>query len=130
MYLFQIVLNFRSYGVNNFLDDLRLLYRRAGIEDTKTTFVFTDNDIKEEAFLEYINNILSSGEVANLFPKDELEEMLNTLVPGFKKKNPKGAPTLDNLYEFFIKQAMNNLHLVLCFSPVRKFNVFFYACKT
>lgn len=101
------------------MDDIRLLYRKAGFEDSKTTFVFTDNDIKEEAFLEYINNILSSGEVANLFPKDELEEQLNTLTPNFKKKNPKGIPTLDNLYEFFIKQAMNNLHLALCFSPVK-----------
>lgn len=101
------------------MDDLRLLYRHAGLEDLKTTFVFTDNDIKEEAFLEYINNVLSSGEVANLFPKDELEEMLNTLTPNFKKKYPKGNPTMENLYEFFIKQAMSNLHLVLCFSPVR-----------
>lgn len=81
--------------------------------------MFTDNDIIDEAFLEYINNILSSGEVANLFPKDELEEMLNNLTPLYKKKTPRGNPTLDNLYEFFIKQVMSNLHLVLCFSPVR-----------
>lgn len=101
------------------MDDLRLLYRKAGFEDLKTTFVFTDSDIKEEAFLEYINNILSSGEVANLFPKDDLEEMLGNLIPSFKKKHPKGNPSLENLYDFFIKQAMNNLHLVLCFSPVR-----------
>lgn len=108
----------RSYGINNFLDDIRLLYRRAGSENVKTTFVFTDNDIKEEAFLEYINNILSSGEVPSLFSKDELEEMLNFLTPNFKKKYPKGNPTMENIYEFFIKQAMSNLHLVLCFSPV------------
>ncbi|XP_050528019.1 dynein axonemal heavy chain 8-like [Daktulosphaira vitifoliae] len=108
----------RTYNVNNFLDDIRLLYRKAGFEDKKTTFVFTDNDIKEEAFLEYLNNILSSGEVANLFAKDELEEMLSTLTPTFRKKNPKGIPTLDNLYEFFIKQATQNLHVVLCFSPI------------
>lgn len=100
------------------MDDLKILYRSAGYEGQKNTFVFTDNDIKEESFLEYINNILSSGEVANLFPKDELEEMLNNLTPAFRKKNPKGIPTMDNLYEYFIKQAMNNLHLVLCFSPV------------
>ncbi|XP_029343675.1 dynein heavy chain 5, axonemal-like [Acyrthosiphon pisum] len=108
----------RSYNINNFLDDIRILYRFAGIQDMKTTFVFTDNDIKEESFLEYINNILSSGEVANLFPKDELEEMLNSITPLFKKKSPKGNPSMDNLYQFFIKQAMNNLHLVLCFSPI------------
>jgi len=81
--------------------------------------VFKDSDIKDEAFMEYINNILSSGEVANLFPKDELDEMLNNMTSSFRKKNPKGIPTWDNLYEFFINQAKNNLHLVLCFSPVR-----------
>lgn len=101
------------------MEDLRLLYRRAGYEDLKTTFVFRDNDIIDEGFLEYINNILSSGEVANLFLKDELEEILSSLTPSYKKKFPKGNPTLENVYEFFIKQAMNNLHLVLCFSPVR-----------
>ncbi|XP_050440010.1 dynein axonemal heavy chain 5-like [Adelges cooleyi] len=108
----------RTYNVNNFLDDIRLLYRAAGFEDKKTTFVFTDNDIKEESFLEHLNNILSSGEVANLFAKDELEEMLTSLTPAYRKKNPKGIPTLENLYEFFIKQAVNNLHIVLCFSPI------------
>lgn len=86
--------------------------------------MFKDSDIKDEAFMEYINNILSSGEVANLFPKDELDEMLNNLTQSFRRKNPKGVPTLDNLYEFFINQAKNNLHLVLCFSPVRQLSSF------
>lgn len=108
----------RSYSVTSLLEDLRKVYSAAGVGSKGQTFIFTDNDIKEEAFLEYINNILSVGEVANLFPADELDEILTTVTPMMKKDDPRRPPTPDNLYDYFLSRARDQLHVTLCFSPV------------
>ncbi|KAM6184114.1 dynein axonemal heavy chain 8 isoform 2-T2 [Erethizon dorsatum] len=115
--IFQITLT-RSYNVSNLIDDLKFLYKVAGVEGKGITFIFTDNDIKDEAFLEYLNNLLSSGEIANLFARDELDEITQSLISVMKKEMPRHPPTPDNLYEYFISRSRKNLHVVLCFSPV------------
>lgn len=115
--IFQIELT-RFYNAQNLMDDLKMLYRTAGIKGKSVTFLFTDNEIKDEGFLEYMNNVLATGEVSNLFARDEIDEITNDLIGVMKKEYPRRPPTNENLYDYFLTRVRNNLHVVLCFSPV------------
>lgn len=63
--VFQISAN-ASYGVTEFKTDLLTLYAKAGSKGTKVTFLLTDSNIIQERFLVYINDLLSTGHVADL----------------------------------------------------------------
>jgi hypothetical protein len=50
--------------VSNLLEDIKGLYKIAGFKGQSVCFLFTDAEVKDEAFLEYINQLLMTGEVA------------------------------------------------------------------
>ncbi|KAL9959258.1 hypothetical protein ACROYT_G032565 [Oculina patagonica] len=113
---FQIELT-RGYDYSAFREDLKKLYNSAGVEGKNTVFLFTDTQIVVEEFLEDINNILNSGEVPNLFEPEEYEQVLNGTRPHAKEAGvPEGDR--DAVFNHFISRVRNNLHVVLCMSPV------------
>ena len=65
----------RNYGLPQLDEDLKRIYRIAGVTGRGVSFLFTDNDIKDELFLERINNILTMGELPSLFNKEDKEEI-------------------------------------------------------
>jgi dynein heavy chain len=48
----------------------------AGVEGRHLAFLFTDNHIVSEAFVEDVSNLLNSGEITGLFAQDERERIL------------------------------------------------------
>ena len=63
--VFQISVS-STYGVPEFKENLLALYAKAGTRGVPITFLLTDNQIVNEKFLVYINDLLSTGYVADL----------------------------------------------------------------
>merc|ERR1719409_837121 len=57
--VFEITLT-RGYDESMFRDDLKTLYTRVGVRNEKVMFLFTDNHVADEGFLELVNNMLTS----------------------------------------------------------------------
>ena len=96
--------------------DLKRLYFQAGVENKPTIFLFNDTQVVDESFLEDINNILSSGEVPNLYKPEEFEEVRTALSDQAKKDGISETP--ESMFGYFIERVRANLHVVLCMSPV------------
>ena len=79
-------------------------------------FLMTDTQVTDERFLVYINDLLSSGYIPDLFTKEEYDGIFTSLRNVAKAE---GIPdNRDSMMSFFINRVRANLHVVLCFSPV------------
>ncbi|KAG8321107.1 hypothetical protein J6590_052483 [Homalodisca vitripennis] len=96
--------------------ELSGLYMKAGLKNVGIMFLMTDAQVPSEQFLVLINDLLASGEVPDLFPDDEVENIISSV-----RNEVKGAGLLDtreNCWKFFIDRVRRQLKVVLCFSPV------------
>ena len=69
----------RGYRLELFREDLKKLYEMTGINQQTTVFLFNDTQVIETGFLEDINGMLTSGEVAGLYAPDEKSQVTSTL---------------------------------------------------
>ncbi|KAM6908918.1 dynein axonemal heavy chain 2 [Xenentodon cancila] len=113
--VFQVEVS-KQYHKQEFREDLKKLYFLTGVNNKPTVFLVNDTQIVDESFLEDISNIISSGEVPNLYKEDEFVEVCNALAGSAKKDNVVETP--DSLFSYLIDRVRNNLHIVLCMSPV------------
>ncbi|XP_067907506.1 dynein axonemal heavy chain 1 [Heterodontus francisci] len=112
---FQIELS-KNYGPTEWRDDIKGILMKAGIQYQQLTFLFVDTQIKDESFLEDVNNILNSGDVPNLYIFDEQEEIFNAMKPVVQDLGQQ--PTKANMMAAYTKRVRSNIHTVLCMSPI------------
>ncbi|KAL4086285.1 hypothetical protein PRIC1_014412 [Phytophthora ramorum] len=106
----------KGYGVAEWREDLKKCLMKAGIDEKPLVFLFSDVQIVHEAMLEDINNVLNSGDVPNLYAAEDLDQISQHCRPYCVKK--KIPPTKLNTFAQYILLVRQNLHLVLCMSPL------------
>ena len=111
----QIVIS-STYGINDLKEDLKNMYNKAGIKEEGVMFLLTDSQITNERFLIFINDLLASGNIPDLFSSDEVDAIVNSVTN--KVKATGKVPDKINCWEYFINEIRKNLHVVLAFSPV------------
>ena len=112
---FQIKLS-KSYKPTHFREDIKVKMLDAGCDGTQCTFLMTDTQIMYESFLEDINNILNTGEITNLYAKEDFDRMYASLTK--VNQGLKRPETKDGIYQTFIERVRDNFHIILCMSPV------------
>jgi dynein heavy chain, axonemal len=105
-----------SYSTTDLKADLLNWYNKAGLKDEQFLFLMTDSHITNEKFLVYINDLLSSGEVAELYNEDDKQNIVKQVRPKVKAENK--PDTQDDCWAWFVEKVKVNLHMALCFSPV------------
>lgn len=104
----------KNYGKRQFREDMvQFFFFAAGKEGKPTTFLFPDTSIIEEDFLEDVNNLLNSGEIPNIFTKEDKDRIVQEMQEVMKAKGVINEP-----YAFFIERVRSNFHVVLAMSPV------------
>ena len=94
-----------------------MVMNKTGVLNKPTVFMIDDTQIVKESFLEDINGILNTGEVANLFNSEEMSAIMEGLAKDCAQAGVNaGIPA--EVYSFFVERVRTNLHMVLCLSPI------------
>jgi dynein heavy chain len=88
--------------------------KQAGPKGKQISFLLTDSQIIDESILEDINNLLNSGEVPNIFPAEAKDKLISEMGE-LCQEIGRGA---DDPMKVFVERVRNNLHIILCMSPV------------
>ena len=84
-------------------------------EITPVTFLFTDEHVLDEGFMELINNILTTGIVPAIFEKPDKDAIIEKWKIEANKNNL--PETKDIAYSLYVNKIRQNLHMIIAMSP-------------
>ncbi|XP_008571629.1 PREDICTED: dynein heavy chain 3, axonemal [Galeopterus variegatus] len=115
--LYQIEIT-KNYTSNDWREDLKKIMLQVGVATKSTVFLFSDNQIKDESFVEDINMLLNTGDVPNIFPADEKADIVEKMQTAARTEREKIEVTPLSMYNFFIERGINKVYFSLAMSPI------------
>ena len=109
MELFEIQIT-RTYSPTEWREDMKNLMKSCGQNDLPTGFILSDAQIIGNFQLEDISNLLVTGEIPNLYERDEMEQI---------KADIAQTEMLfdEDPWTLFRSRVKKHLHIILVFSP-------------
>ena len=148
---FEISLS-KSYGEQDLCEDIKRMYTMMAENTDQYMFIFTDSHVRSEGklstnyeshlrgaflykriwsiinsalvgFLEFVNNILTTGCQVSLFSEEDKDGVINTVWPKAEAAlkaigGPGAAVTKETVWKWFARDCTSRLHMALCMSPV------------
>lgn len=119
--LFQVELT-RNYSLEEWTEFLKEMLLKVSSTESHGVFLFSDGQVKFKQFLNDISNLLQSGEILRLFNSDERKEICEKMLVIDKQRDKSlqtdGTPRA--LYNLFISVIREQLHIILCLSPINE----------
>lgn len=122
--LIEIALT-QAYSLVDFKADLQSMFFKAGVKGDGVAFLFSDSQIKNERMLVLLNDLLSSGNIPDLYNADEQTSIIQQIQPkviasmAAHGETGAGSETSEKerCWNWFTQEIKRNLHVILCFSP-------------
>uniref|UniRef100_A0A7N6BNC5 AAA+ ATPase domain-containing protein n=1 Tax=Anabas testudineus TaxID=64144 RepID=A0A7N6BNC5_ANATE len=106
----------KGYSPQDLKMDLAALFLKTGLKNQRVALLLSDAQIPDENFLVIINDLLASGEMAELFSEEEIKSIVSNVRSEVRALGL--LDTRENCWRFFTDRVQLQLTVVLCLSPV------------
>ncbi|EJD73854.1 cytoplasmic dynein 2 heavy chain 1, variant [Loa loa] len=97
-----------SYGIKQFRNDLKTVIQDAAVNGKHVVYIVEDYQLLQDAFLQSINSLLSSGNLPGIFSVQEFDSFLVNLREQASQDAFQG-----DMYSYFVMKVKANLHIIL-----------------
>lgn len=104
-----------TYGIETWRNDIKCALKSAGGLGLQTVLLLHEHQLIDEAFYIDIDYLLNSGDIPNLWPIDEKQELLEMVRLVAQGGNRNIDISASEVFSFFVNRCHQNLHIILCF---------------